>query len=77
MTRKDQQWKTITYRTTIDGVTYLVHKGASRYARWYVLDADRKHFPGQKGVDSMEAAFSLARIIHAQRSAAKDANPNT
>jgi hypothetical protein len=65
MTRKDQQWKAVTYKLEIDGVTYYVRKGASRYARWYVLDADKKHLTsGREGVDSQEAAFVKARMIH-------------
>lgn len=62
MTRKDQQWKALRYRTEIDGVTYFIQKGSSRYARWYVLDASGKYL--SKGADSMETALVQARTIH-------------
>ena len=72
MTRKSQIWKAIRYKLEFDGVTYYVQKGSSRYARWYVLDADGKYITkAADGLNSQEAAFGSARIIHERRKNAR------
>jgi hypothetical protein len=58
MTTKSQLWRAISYRTS-NGL--LVHKGSSRYARWYVIDDSGPRWRYlTKGVDSREAAFAQA-----------------
>ena len=66
MTQKHEQWKSISYRLRFDdGTSLLVHKGSSRYSRWYVVDdsgQDWKYL--SQGVNTKEAAFVEARQIH-------------
>ena len=64
MTRRSQLFRKVTYELRWDdGTVLLVHKGDSKYSRWYVLDPSGEYLSG--GLSSEEAARGEAARIHA------------
>jgi hypothetical protein len=64
VTRKSQHWKPVTYRIGGADSHILVHKGDSRYSRWYVIDDSGPKWKYlSEGFDRDTAAFAEANMI--------------